>query len=113
MKKPAVSRLDEIAYDSIRTVVLKNAVNQLIPNLMVCGAEKIPGIPIVKIVPWREKITPFGDVLMQLRILRAGSSLFLPGVCTPEIRRTSCNPPLQAGSGHCHEPPGHGSPLSR
>ena len=51
VKKPAVSRLDEIAYDSIRTVVLKNAVNQLTPNLMMCGAEQIPGIPIGKIVP--------------------------------------------------------------
>jgi hypothetical protein len=51
VKKPAAGCLHEIAYDSIRTVVLKNAVNQLIPKHMMCGAEEILGIPIAKIAP--------------------------------------------------------------
>ena len=51
MKKPTVSRLHEIDYYSIQTVVPKNAVNQLIPRLKACGAEDILEIPITKIVP--------------------------------------------------------------
>jgi len=51
MKKPTVSRLHEIDYYSIQTVVPKNAVNQLIPKLKACGAEDILEIPITKIVP--------------------------------------------------------------
>jgi ATP phosphoribosyltransferase len=51
MKKPTVSRLHGIEYYSIQTVVPKNAVNQLIPQLKACGAEDILEIPISKIVP--------------------------------------------------------------
>ena len=51
MKKPIVSRLHEIDYYSIQTVVPKNIVNQLIPRLKACGAEDILEIPITKIVP--------------------------------------------------------------
>ena len=51
MKKPTVSRLHEIDYYSIQTVVPKSAVNRLIPQLKACGAEDILEIPIAKIVP--------------------------------------------------------------
>ena len=51
MKKPTVSRLHGIEYYSIQTVVPKNTVNQLIPQLKACGAEDILEIPISKIVP--------------------------------------------------------------
>jgi ATP phosphoribosyltransferase len=51
MKKPTVSRLHEIDYYSIQTVVPKSAVNRLIPQLKACGAEDILEIPITKIVP--------------------------------------------------------------
>ena len=51
MKKPTVSRLHGIDYYSIQTVVPKNMVNQLIPQLKACGAEDILEIPISKIVP--------------------------------------------------------------
>jgi ATP phosphoribosyltransferase len=51
MKRPTVSRLHGIDYYSIQTVVPKNRVNQLIPNLKACGAEDILEIPITKIVP--------------------------------------------------------------
>jgi len=51
MKKPTVSRLHEIDFYSIQTVVPKSAVNRLIPQLKACGAEDILEIPIAKIVP--------------------------------------------------------------
>ena len=51
MKKPTVSRLHGIDYNSIQTVVPKKTVNQLIPMLKACGAEDILEIPISKIVP--------------------------------------------------------------
>ncbi|OPY37329.1 MAG: ATP phosphoribosyltransferase [Methanoregula sp. PtaU1.Bin051] len=51
MKKPTVSRLHDIDYYSIQTVVPKSAVNRLIPKLKSCGAEDILEIPITKIVP--------------------------------------------------------------
>jgi ATP phosphoribosyltransferase len=51
MKKPTVSRLHDIDYYSIQTVVPKNMVNRLIPKLKSCGAEDILEIPITKIVP--------------------------------------------------------------
>ena len=51
MKTPTVSRLHGIDYYSIQTVVAKNSVNRLIPQLKACGAEDILEIPITKIVP--------------------------------------------------------------
>jgi ATP phosphoribosyltransferase len=51
MKKPTVSQLHGIDYYSIQTVVQKNMVNKLIPQLKACGAEDILEIPITKIVP--------------------------------------------------------------
>ena len=51
MKKPTVSRLHGIDFYSIQTVVPKNMVNKLIPQLKACGAEDILEIPITKIVP--------------------------------------------------------------
>ncbi|HVN74402.1 MAG TPA: ATP phosphoribosyltransferase [Methanoregula sp.] len=51
MKTPTVSRLHGIDYYSIQTVVPKNTVNRLIPQLKACGAEDILEIPIAKIVP--------------------------------------------------------------
>jgi ATP phosphoribosyltransferase len=51
MKKPTVSQLHGIDYYSIQTVVQKNQVNRLIPQLKACGAEDILEIPITKIVP--------------------------------------------------------------
>jgi len=50
MKKPTVSRLHNIDYFSIETVVLKRIVNKLIPQLKEAGAEDILEIPIAKIV---------------------------------------------------------------
>ncbi|RPJ54296.1 MAG: ATP phosphoribosyltransferase [Methanobacteriota archaeon] len=50
MKKPTVSSLHGIDYFSIQTVVHKNIVNQLIPELKDAGAEDILEIPIAKIV---------------------------------------------------------------
>lgn len=51
MKKPTISQLHGIDYYSIQTVVPKNIVNKLIPQLKACGAEDILEIPITKIVP--------------------------------------------------------------
>jgi ATP phosphoribosyltransferase len=51
MKMPTVSRLHGIDYYSIQTVVAKNSVNRLIPQLKACGAQDILEIPITKIVP--------------------------------------------------------------
>ena len=50
MKRPTVSRLHGIGYFSIQTVVRKQSVNQLIPQLKAAGAEDILEIPITKIV---------------------------------------------------------------
>ncbi len=50
MKKPTVSQLHGIEYFSIQTVVRKQAVNKLIPQLKSAGAEDILEIPIAKIV---------------------------------------------------------------
>lgn len=50
MKKPTVSQLHGIEYFSIQTVVKKQVVNKLIPQLKSAGAEDILEIPISKIV---------------------------------------------------------------
>ncbi|MDD1676879.1 MAG: ATP phosphoribosyltransferase [Methanomicrobiales archaeon] len=50
MKKPTIGTLHGIDYFSIQTVVPKNRVNQLIPQLKSAGAEDILEIPIAKIV---------------------------------------------------------------
>ena len=50
MKKPTVAKLHGIDYFSLETVVLKNMVNTLIPELKAAGAEDILEIPITKIV---------------------------------------------------------------
>lgn len=50
LKKPTVSRLHGIDYFSLETVVFKNQVNTLIPQLKSSGAEDILEIPITKIV---------------------------------------------------------------
>jgi ATP phosphoribosyltransferase len=50
MKKPTVSRLFEAPYYEVVTVVEKNRVNILIPQLKSKGAEDILEIPISKIV---------------------------------------------------------------
>ena len=50
MKKPTVSQLHGIEYFSIQTVVKKQVVNKLIPELKSAGAEDILEIPISKIV---------------------------------------------------------------
>jgi ATP phosphoribosyltransferase len=50
MKTPTVSRLHNLDYFSLETVVAKGEVNQLIPRLKAAGAEDILEIPIAKIV---------------------------------------------------------------
>jgi len=50
MKTPTVSRLHNLDYFSLETVVPKAEVNQLIPRLKAAGAEDILEIPIAKIV---------------------------------------------------------------
>jgi len=50
MKTPTVSRLHNLDYFSLETVVPKGEVNQLIPRLKAAGAEDILEIPIAKIV---------------------------------------------------------------
>lgn len=50
MKKPTVSQLHGIDYYSIQTVVMKQVVNRIIPQLKGAGAEDILEIPISKIV---------------------------------------------------------------
>jgi ATP phosphoribosyltransferase len=50
MKTPTVSRLHNLDYFSLQTVVPKDRVNQLIPGLKAAGAEDILEIPIAKIV---------------------------------------------------------------
>ena len=50
MKTPTVSRLHNLDYFSLATVVPKGEVNQLIPRLKAAGAEDILEIPIAKIV---------------------------------------------------------------
>ena len=50
MKKPTIGTLHGIDYFSIQTVVPKNRVTQLIPQLKSAGAEDILEIPIAKIV---------------------------------------------------------------
>ncbi|MDD1651890.1 MAG: ATP phosphoribosyltransferase [Methanomicrobiales archaeon] len=50
MKTPTVSRLHNLDYFSLETVVPKADVNQLIPGLKAAGAEDILEIPIAKIV---------------------------------------------------------------
>ncbi|MDD1660263.1 MAG: ATP phosphoribosyltransferase [Methanomicrobiales archaeon] len=50
MKTPTVSRLHNLDYFSLETVVPKGQVNQLIPGLKAAGAEDILEIPIAKIV---------------------------------------------------------------
>jgi ATP phosphoribosyltransferase len=50
MKTPTVSRLHNLDYFSLETVVPKGQVNQLIPRLKAAGAEDILEIHIAKIV---------------------------------------------------------------
>jgi ATP phosphoribosyltransferase len=50
MKTPTVSRLHNLDYFSLETVVPKGEVNLLIPRLKAAGAEDILEIPIAKIV---------------------------------------------------------------
>jgi ATP phosphoribosyltransferase len=50
MKTPTVSRLHNLDYFNLATVVPKGQVNQLIPRLKAAGAEDILEIPIAKIV---------------------------------------------------------------
>jgi ATP phosphoribosyltransferase len=50
LKRPTVSRLHGVDYYSIQTVVQKDQVNTLIPNLKAAGAQDILEIPIAKII---------------------------------------------------------------
>ncbi len=51
MRAPTVSELAEPGFFAVETVVLKAAINTLIPKLKAGGAEDIVEMPITKIVP--------------------------------------------------------------
>ena len=51
MRAPTVSRLAEVGYFAVETIVSKSAINTLIPKLKALGAEDIIELPITKIVP--------------------------------------------------------------
>lgn len=51
MRSPTVSQLSETGFYAVETIVPKNTINILIPQLKALGAEDIVEIPVTKIVP--------------------------------------------------------------
>jgi len=51
MRSPTVSHLADTGFLAVETVVPKNTINVLIPQLKSCGAEDIVEMPIAKIIP--------------------------------------------------------------
>jgi ATP phosphoribosyltransferase len=46
-----VSRLSESGFHAVETIVSRNSINTLIPQLKALGAEDIVELPVTKIVP--------------------------------------------------------------
>lgn len=51
MRSPTVSQLSETGFYAVETIVPKNTINILIPQLKALGAEDIVELPVTKIVP--------------------------------------------------------------
>lgn len=51
MRAPTVSELAETGFFAVETVVAKNTINTLIPQLKALGAEDILELPVTKIIP--------------------------------------------------------------
>ena len=51
MRSPTVSRLSESGFHAVETIVSRNSINTLIPQLKALGAEDIVELPVTKIVP--------------------------------------------------------------
>jgi ATP phosphoribosyltransferase len=51
MRAPTVSELAETGFFAVETIVAKNTINTLIPQLKALGAEDILELPVTKIIP--------------------------------------------------------------
>jgi ATP phosphoribosyltransferase len=51
MRSPTISQLSETGFYAVETIVPKNTINILIPQLKALGAEDIIELPVTKIVP--------------------------------------------------------------